>query len=72
MGKRKVETLSREEVEVMQVPFFKKYNDVPKCLYSKTTCEKLKMPVGKNEQPAAYVLNRMYKGYLPLYKREYL
>lgn len=68
----KVETLSREEVEVMQVPFFKKYNDVPKCLYSKTTCEKLKMPVGKNEKPAAYVLNRMYKGYMPLYKREYL
>ena len=30
----------------------------------------MKRPVGKDEKPAAYVLNRLYKGYLPLYKRE--
>lgn len=66
----KVKTLSREEVEKTGKPAYKKYDDLPKCLYSKTRCKKLKMPVGKNEKPAAYVLNRLYKGYLPLYKRE--
>lgn len=72
MQKKNVKILNREEVEAMQIPFFKKYDDVPKNLHSKTTCKNLKMPVGKNEKPAAYVLNRLYKGYLPLYKREYL
>lgn len=66
----KVKTLSREEVEAMQILFFKKYDDVPKNLHSKTTCKHMKMPVCKNEKPVAYVLNRLYKGYLPLYKRE--
>lgn len=66
----KVKTLSREEVEKTGKPAYKKYDDVPKNLHSKTTCKNMKMPVGKNENPSAYVLNRMYKGYLPLYKRE--
>lgn len=66
----KVKTLSREEVEAMQITAYKKYDDVPKGLYSKTTCKNMKMPVYESEIPAAYVLNRMYKGYLPLYKRE--
>ena len=68
---RKVKTLSREEVEATGKPLYTKYDDVPKNLHSKTTCNKIfKNPVSLNEMPAAYVLNRLYKGYLPLYKRE--
>lgn len=70
MQKRNVKTLSREEVEATGKPAYKKYADVPKNLHSKTTCKKIKSPVATNEMPAAYVLNRLYKGYLPLYKRE--
>ncbi len=66
----KVKTLSREEVEKTGKSAYKKYADVPKNLHSKTTCKNIKRPVDKNEKPAAYVLNRLYKGYLPLYKRE--
>lgn len=66
----KVKPLSKEEALKTGKPAYKKYADVPKNLYSKTTCKNMKMPVYESEIPAAYVLNRMYKGYLPLYKRD--
>ncbi len=62
-------SLRRKEVEATGKPFYTKYEDVPEGLFSETQCTKMKQPVSKNEKPAAYVLNRMWNGYLPLYKR---
>ena len=58
------------EAEAMGVPLYKSYDEVPDGLFSKTTCKKIKQPVASNELPAAYVLNRSWLGYLPLYKRD--
>lgn len=62
-------SLRREEVEATGKPFYTKYADVPKNLYSKSQCQKMGDPIKENEAPYAYVLNRQWLGYLPLYKR---
>lgn len=63
-------SLGRQEVEATGKPFYTKYANVPEHLYSKTQCKRLKLPVIDEEEPDAYVLNRFWKGYLPLYGRE--
>jgi len=63
-------SLRRSEVELTGKPFYTDYQSVPKGLYSKTQCSKMKEPVKKDEEPVAYVLNRLWLGYLPLYKRK--
>lgn len=60
----------RHEVETTGKPIYKSYNEVPGNLFSFTQCEKMKRPVIENEEAAAWVLNRKWNGYLPLYKRE--
>lgn len=62
-------SLRREEVELTGKPFYLNYEDVPGGLFSPTKCKQMKRPVEDGEEPVAYVLNRMYLGYLPLYKR---
>lgn len=62
-------SLRREEAEKTGKPMYKSYEEVPPGLLSKTACVKLKKPVLKGEAPAAYVLNRNWLGYLPLYDR---
>lgn len=63
-------SLRRHEVEATGKPFYTSYGSLPGNLYSKTQCQKLKRPVVKGEEPSAYVLNRSWLGYLPLYTRE--
>lgn len=63
-------SLRREQVEATGKPFYTKYESVPKGLYSKTQCMKMKAPIAENEEPEAYVFNRNWNGYLPLYKRK--
>lgn len=63
-------SLRREEAAAMGVPLYKSYDEVSDGLCSKTICQKIKRPVASNELPAAYVLNRSWLGYLPLYKRD--
>lgn len=62
-------SLRRSEVEETGKPFFTKYEDVPKDFFSKSQCTKMKQHVSEKEEPIAYVLNRQWLGYLPLYKR---
>lgn len=63
-------SLRRHEVEATGKPFYKSYDEVPGGYISKTQAAKMKMPVERNEEPAAYVLNRNWNGYMPLYFRE--
>ncbi len=63
-------SLRRAEAEATGLPLYMSYDKVPEGLYSKTMCKKLRQPITEGELPAAYVLNRYWFGYLPLYKRE--
>ena len=62
-------SLRREEAEATGKPLYSYYADVPPGLWSKTVCALKKRPVAADEAPAAYVLNRNWLGYLPLYSR---
>lgn len=62
-------SLRREEVEATGKPFFYYYEDVPEGFVSKTQAKQMKKPVKEDEEPAAFVLNRRWNGYLPLYDR---
>lgn len=62
-------SLRRHEVEKTGKPFFTTYEDVPKNCFSKSQCKNMKQPVQEDEEPSAYVLNRLWHGYLPLYVR---
>ncbi len=62
-------SLRRSEAEATGKPLYKSYGDVPPGLLSKTACMKIKKPVRDEEQPEAYVLNRNWLGYMPLYDR---
>lgn len=62
-------SLRREEAEATGKPMYKEYGEVPLGLLSKTRCMKLGQPVRGDEEPAAYVLNRNWLGYMPLYAR---
>lgn len=63
-------SLRREEAEATGKPLYKSYADVPPGLYGKSGCASRKQPVAADEEPAAYVLNRNWLGYLPLYRRD--
>ena len=63
-------SLRREEAEATGKPLYKSYADIPPRLYSKSVCAFIKQPVTEDEEPAAYVLNRNWLGYLPLYRRD--
>lgn len=69
VAERMAVSLRREEAEETGKPIYKSYGEVPPGLLSKTACAKLKKPVQEDETPAAYVLNRNWLGYLPLYDR---
>jgi hypothetical protein len=62
-------SLRREEVEATGKPLFPYYDDVPEGFVGKTKAQQMGKPVKENEQPVAYVLNRRWNGYLPLYDR---
>lgn len=62
--------LSKEEAEKTGLPLYENYDEVPEGLYPKWKCLKMRKPVKANSKPAAYVYNRLYKGYVPLYKRK--
>ncbi len=62
-------SLRKEEAENTGKPLYKSYGDVPKGMLSSTACKKIKKPVQDGEEPQAYVLNRNWLGYLPLYDR---
>lgn len=62
-------SLRRAEAEATGKPLYASYADVPPGLWSKTVCALKKRPVAEDEAPAAYVLNRNWLGYLPLYSR---
>lgn len=68
VAERMAVSLRREEAEATGKPLYASYGDVPPGLCSKTACMKLKRPVA-DEFPAAYVLNRNWLGYMPLYDR---
>lgn len=59
----------RGEVEATGKPLYKSYREIPPGLLSKTACMKIKKPVQDGEEPEAYVLNRNWLGYMPLYDR---
>lgn len=59
-----------EVVKASGLPYYTSYQAVPKGLYTKTACKRMRKSVKKNEKPVAYVLARLWNGYLPLYKRE--
>ena len=69
VAERMAVSLRREEAEATGKPLYASYTDVPPGLYSKTACMKLKRPAAADEPPAAYVLNRNWLGYMPLYDR---
>lgn len=62
-------SLRRNEVESTGKPIYIKYKDVPEGLYSKTQCKSIGKPITQSEEPDAYVLNRLWNGYLGLYRR---
>jgi hypothetical protein len=62
-------SLRRAEVEATGKPFYQYYANVPEGFVSKTMARQMNQPIQENEQPAAYVLNRQWNGYLPLYDR---
>lgn len=59
----------RSEVETTGKPIYTSYEEVPKGLYSPTECKRMKIPVTDEEEASAWVLNRHWNGYLPLYNR---
>lgn len=63
-------SLRREEAEATGKPLYRSYSEVPKGLLSATACKKAKKQVRAGEEPEAYVLNRNWLGYLPLYARK--
>lgn len=67
---RKEVSLRRSEAEATGKPLYFSYDKVPKGLLSPTKCRAIHQPVTDGEEPAAYVLNRNWLGYLPLYWRE--
>lgn len=69
VAERMTVSLRREEAEATGKPLYKSYGEVPAGLCSKTACMKLKRPAAADEPPAAYVLNRKWLGYMPLYDR---
>lgn len=62
-------SLRRSEAEATGKPLYKSYSDIPQGFLSKTACAKMKKPVQEGEAPEAYVLNRNWLGYMPLYDR---
>lgn len=62
-------SLRRSEAEATGKPLYKSYADIPPGLLSKTACMKINQPVQAGEEPGAYVLNRNWLGYMPLYDR---
>lgn len=69
VAERMAVSLRREEAEATGKPLYMSYRDIPKGLWGKTVCELKKKPPAADEAPAAYVLNRNWLGYLPLYDR---
>lgn len=69
VAERMAVSLRRAEAEATGKPLYPSYEDVPKGLCSKTACMKMKRPAAEDEAPAAYVLNRNWLGYMPLYDR---
>lgn len=63
-------SLRRGEAEATGKPLYRSYSEIPKGLLSATACKKMKKPVRAGEEPEAYVLNRDWLGYLPLYDRK--
>ena len=63
-------SLRRGEAEATGKPLYKSYADIPPGLFSKSACMKMKQPVQEDEEPEAYVLNRNWLGYMPLYSRQ--
>ena len=66
VAERMAASLRREEAEATGKPLYVSYADVPPGLCSKTACMK---PAAADDPPAAYVLNRNWLGYMPLYDR---
>lgn len=62
-------SLRRKEAEAKGKPLYKSYSEIPKGLLGATACKRIKKPVRAGEEPEAYVLNRNWLGYLPLYDR---
>ena len=62
-------SLRRSEAEATGKTLYKTYTDIPPGLLSKTACLKINQPVRAGEEPVAYVLNRNWLGYMPLYDR---
>ncbi len=68
-AERMAVSLRRGEAEATGKPLYKSYADIPPGFLSKTACMKMKQPVRADEEPGAYVLNRNWLGYMPLYDR---
>jgi hypothetical protein len=69
-AERMTVSLRRKEAEATGKPLYRSYSEIPKGLLSATACKKIKKPVRAGEEPEAYVLNRNWLGYLPLYDRK--
>ena len=69
VAERMAVSLRRGEAEATGKPLYKSYGDIPAGFLSKTACMKIKKPVQDGEEPEAYVLNRNWLGYMPLYDR---
>ncbi len=69
-AERMTVSLRRKEAEATGKPLYRSYSEIPKGLLSATACKKIKKPVRAEEEPEAYVLNRNWLGYLPLYDRK--
>lgn len=61
----------RNEVDELGLPRYTRFENVPKGLVTKTTAKKMKQPIGKHEEPVAFVLCPAWNGYLPLYDRQH-
>lgn len=62
-------SLRRREAEETGKPLYLSYAEVPAGIVSPTACKRMHRPVQEDEQPAAYVLNRSWLGYMPMYDR---
>lgn len=69
-AERMTVSLRRKEAEATGKPLYRSYSEIPKGLLSATACKKIKKPVRAGEEQEAYVLNRNWLGYLPLYDRK--